>query len=358
MKSILNISIHPPIYTHGGGALFLERARALHDVYDISVITKMSDDEIRIFSVNRYLFKNVWIVKKRTHFLGKILEHLEYCYVCNKVVFLNNFDYINIEYFKTIFYCSLIIAFFRNSITFTVIDVYFHSLQERILFSRFRIMDKLHLLLIKNLELGIYKLFFKKILVWGIDDRKLLVTNGVLQSMIRVVPPIYLNHKSDKARELNTYLFIGSSSHSPNIDALDMSIRIINDLRESQKSSKLIVVGDWKDRKSTDFVQYLGRVDDISEYYNIASMVLCPIVWGAGIKVKVVEAMSYGLTIITSAKGIRNIKLNSYLNTNTDTILFEILTKYNLILLRNGNEYKMTQFSPEIIRPLYMDIYK
>lgn len=44
--------------------------------------------------------------------------------------------------------------------------------------------------------------------------------------------------------------------------------------------------------------------EDLSHYYNRAKVVICPMLQGTGVKIKVVEALAYGLPVVCTTRGI------------------------------------------------------
>jgi hypothetical protein len=97
--------------------------------------------------------------------------------------------------------------------------------------------------------------------------------------------------------ELDYVLFVGSD-FPPNIEALKYISEIISPII----SKKVLVVGKgleiYRDSYERKNVEIVGFVDDISPYYANAQAVITPIFSGAGMKIKVAEALSYGKTVI------------------------------------------------------------
>jgi len=92
-------------------------------------------------------------------------------------------------------------------------------------------------------------------------------------------------------------LFVGSY-YKPNVEAVRWLKKNVMD----NIDLKLIVVGKnmEKVRKEleTDKIQIAGTVDDITDYYRNAILVIEPIFTGGGMKVKTAEALMYGKNII------------------------------------------------------------
>jgi GT2 family glycosyltransferase/glycosyltransferase involved in cell wall biosynthesis len=109
-------------------------------------------------------------------------------------------------------------------------------------------------------------------------------------------------------------LFVGYFAHHPNVDAADWLISDIwPRIREAHPGARLRLAGraapKWLVRKHACRldVEFLGFVDDIREVYEAADVVVAPIRYGAGVRVKLFESLSCEApTVATSlaAEGI------------------------------------------------------
>lgn len=94
-------------------------------------------------------------------------------------------------------------------------------------------------------------------------------------------------------------LFVGSNFF-PNVEGMNWFIKNVAPFI----NMKVKVVGSCCNGLATipemlnDKVECLGLVDDLSSFYQHATVVIAPIFKGSGMKTKTVEAMSYGKTII------------------------------------------------------------
>ncbi len=50
-----------------------------------------------------------------------------------------------------------------------------------------------------------------------------------------------------------------------------------------------------------------GIVDSLKEYYENSKISICPMLTGTGIKVKVLESLSYGIPVVTNRRGVDGI---------------------------------------------------
>ncbi len=111
-------------------------------------------------------------------------------------------------------------------------------------------------------------------------------------------------------------IFMGTLDYKPNADAVVKIVReIIPGIRKmTSVPFKVIVCGRLIEKdfltlyqlKDEDYV-YAGFVDDISPYFMGADLFVNPVTSGGGIKVKVIEALSYGMPVVTSIDGANGI---------------------------------------------------
>lgn len=107
-------------------------------------------------------------------------------------------------------------------------------------------------------------------------------------------------------------LFNGLLNYQPNLDALINILININPYLQQQKEFryKILVCGkglppdmhELKEYQSKNII-YAGFVDDIEMYFKGTDLFLNPVQSGGGIKTKMVEAIAYGTTVISSATG-------------------------------------------------------
>jgi glycosyltransferase involved in cell wall biosynthesis len=107
-------------------------------------------------------------------------------------------------------------------------------------------------------------------------------------------------------------LFVGNFVHPPNVDAADRLVRSIFPLvRKRHPRSSLHVVGENPPaslRKSaTDGVIVTGRVPDLIPFVERAAVVVAPIRFGGGMRVKVLEALAAGRPVVASSLAVEGL---------------------------------------------------
>ena len=114
-----------------------------------------------------------------------------------------------------------------------------------------------------------------------------------------------------------TLLFNGLLNYKPNLDALKIILNEINPLlmAHADLQYKIIICGkrlpeemnELKDYADKNII-YAGFVDDIETYFKGADIFLNPVQTGGGIKTKMVEAIAFGTTVVSTESGAAGIE--------------------------------------------------
>ncbi|MFB3778860.1 MAG: glycosyltransferase [Bryobacteraceae bacterium] len=111
-----------------------------------------------------------------------------------------------------------------------------------------------------------------------------------------------------EARELHTMLFVGSFRHLPNQAALAWFItEVLPSVVARIPSARLIVVGSDPPPPhsfhSLDHVELCGSVEDIREPLGRYAVLVCPVLSGSGVRVKLLEAFAAGIPVVSTRLG-------------------------------------------------------
>lgn len=103
-------------------------------------------------------------------------------------------------------------------------------------------------------------------------------------------------------------LYNGAFNYYPNLEGLYKIINTINPILQQQPLPYTIIIcgGNIPDavkQQSVPGVIIAGFVDDISVYFKGADVFLNPIIEGGGIKTKVIEAIGYSTTVVSTQSG-------------------------------------------------------
>ena len=121
---------------------------------------------------------------------------------------------------------------------------------------------------------------------------------------------VELTHNTVKSNDL-LLLFNGSLSYGPNVSAIHFILdKLLPSLNQSGfQNFKLIICGKGlsasleQRMKNENKIIYAGFVSEIEPYLLAADIFINPVNEGGGIKTKLVEALAYGLTAISTSNG-------------------------------------------------------
>lgn len=110
--------------------------------------------------------------------------------------------------------------------------------------------------------------------------------------------------KNRQSEEQLRLLFVGSM-FPPNYDGI---LWFVRNVMTKVSGCILRIVGKGMETKSEELtagnVDVVGTVDDLSHYYYEADVVVLPILYGNGMKVKTAEAMMYGKPILATQEAL------------------------------------------------------
>lgn len=116
-------------------------------------------------------------------------------------------------------------------------------------------------------------------------------------------------------REKKTLIFVGTYSHTPNVDAALWLVReIFPMVLKKHPDAILNIVGKQPPAEvrqcalNIPQIKVLGFVDDISALLLKASCFVAPLRFGGGVKIKLLHAIAQGIPIVTTRVGVEGIE--------------------------------------------------
>lgn len=106
-------------------------------------------------------------------------------------------------------------------------------------------------------------------------------------------------------------LFVGNFNHEPNLDsAVFLATEVLPRVRVDHPNAVLRLVGERPpDTTHTPHVEATGRVSDVTPFLDAADVVLAPARLGAGMRVKVVEALVAGKAVVATPLAVAGLSL-------------------------------------------------
>jgi GT2 family glycosyltransferase/glycosyltransferase involved in cell wall biosynthesis len=158
-------------------------------------------------------------------------------------------------------------------------------------------------------------------------------------------------------------LFIGGFAHQPNVDAINWFVREVLPLVNDQVHTKLWVLGsdppeEVRALQSPDIV-VTGYIPDVDEYFRKARVFISPLRYGAGMKGKNGQAMSFGLPVVTTSVGAEGMGLvdgvHALIRDDAQSFAEAVVNLYTdqeewELLAKSGIDHARERWSPDAMR--------
>ncbi len=153
------------------------------------------------------------------------------------------------------------------------------------------------------------------------NDRQLLIENPDdenLKSKFHVIP-IAVNtlelRPVERKEGSNQILTIGSLNYPPNADGIRWFLRdIFPEIKKQKPEAALTIIGknppkDFFTLASPfrDAIQITGYVEDLTPYLEKSALMVVPVLAGGGMRVRILEAFSRGIPVVTTSIGLEGI---------------------------------------------------
>lgn len=178
------------------------------------------------------------------------------------------------------------------------------------------------------------------------DDRTLLCPHPTIP------------HQSEIREEVKNIVFV-ASAYLPNKDAIEWFIVNCWPLIFAAHDVRLIIYGtvcSVIDISEKDGITCKGFVSDVDEIYQDADLIINPVRFGAGLKIKNVEALAHGVPLVTTSHGAHGLEpaINDALLVaddpqSTSAAIISLIADHNLRLKlsKNANRFIAEHFSPQ-----------
>lgn len=189
-------------------------------------------------------------------------------------------------------------------------DVTFIKLERR--YKDSLLLSKLFVRRFKSLEIKLLKRF-DMVLVLSIDDKKRLLKNGLHEAKIMLLAPYYMRTDNVQGELKPLIIFYGAMNRLENQEAVEwFMVNVFMPFKLWENITFNIIGGGNNEAMIKKYsnqrgVTFSGFVKNPSDIFHTALCMVVPLTNGGGIKIKVIEAMSSSLTVITNKIGIEGL---------------------------------------------------
>ncbi len=141
-----------------------------------------------------------------------------------------------------------------------------------------------------------------------------------------------LNHDYSKH---DTLLFTGNMDYAPNVDAVIYFVESILPIISQKMAVKFVIAGQRPIEKvkalhNGTSIFVTGFIQDLTQTYNSASVVVAPLRFGAGTQNKVLEAMAMGIPVVCSNIGFEGLGIQNgegaFMKTDAESFANQVIT--------------------------------
>lgn len=215
----------------------------------------------------------------------------------------------------------------------------------------------------KRRELGLANQADYTLVVSGVE--KELLENEGINSNVSVITNIHsLENVSKKFEERSGVMFIGGFMHTPNEDAMIWFVdEIWPFIDKGIKDAHLYIVGSHPSDKiralASENITVTGFVEDVTPFFTRSRVFVSPLRYGAGVKGKIGQSLSYGLPVVTTHIGAEGMGLvdgdNCLIADDVNEFASKVIELYNNEslwerLAEGGRKLIDARFSPECMR--------
>lgn len=153
-----------------------------------------------------------------------------------------------------------------------------------------------------------------EVLVVSPVEKEILDGQG-LAGKVTIVSNIHTLHSElPEFQERSGLMFIGGFEHQPNVDGIRWFVeKIYPKIRQQIPGVHLDIVGSFPPdsvlRLAAEDIKVTGFVEDVSPYFMRSRLFVSPLRFGAGVKGKIGQAISFGLPVVTTSTGAEGMYL-------------------------------------------------
>lgn len=204
------------------------------------------------------------------------------------------------------------------------------------------------------------------------EQERSVLSDEAPTARVAIVPNIHSLRGSVPGPEARRDLFfIGGFEHRPNVDAVQWFVReVLPRIRQAVPDVVFNVVGSKPPDEvlalASRHVKVAGYVPDPDPFFDGSRVFVSPLRYGAGMKGKIGQAMSYGLPVVTTSIGAEGMRLvdgeNAMIADEPDAFAKAVIRVYRDPSLwgrlsENSRRHVEANFSESAVRPLLAELF-
>lgn len=229
----------------------------------------------------------------------------------NRYIKANKIDIVQLEFGTSLFWAEGIVEQVKKVYVQHEIQYVVH---EQRLPQSANAMQKMHLGIEKNREIAMMNAY-NAVITLSESDKQKLIKDGVKV-------PIYASFAKTQSREYSSnynnikdinLVFVGPEAHTPNINGLKWFLDKVWELILLQHPNiQLHIIGQWKNKTKSNWelkyknIFFDGFVNDLGSAMR-NNILIVPIREGSGIRMKILEAASIGITFVSCTVGVEGL---------------------------------------------------
>ncbi|MDR7369792.1 glycosyltransferase [Flavobacterium aquidurense] len=363
MKIVVVASFFPYPAYFGGANDVLERIKGLkllgHDV-DLVCTCKENPDEKSILFMKQFINELIIVLRKNKPVYIFYFEPLQAVSrkSLKKITFQSQYDYAILESEsvgkildnKSLKAKRIIVRVHNNE------SNYFKELSKSTKKTKNKIYYYLESLKFKSYSMNIFK---RSDRLWFISNEEINNTIDLNLLYKSIHLPASVDHTFvNQKLSTKTVLYIGALFVPNNLEAIVWYLKKVHSLLLKNKNYKLIIVGstgEFEPEKYKKIFANYSNVEvylnqkELSNYYSDATVFVNPMLHGAGVKLKTINAIQNGLILVSSQTGVEGIGLiknEMYFEANTPNDfanaieeVFNMKIKDKMTIVENGQNF-------------------
>lgn len=146
----------------------------------------------------------------------------------------------------------------------------------------------------------------------SVDDEQKL--KQLTNTEIVHIPVSASNHEQIKITDSPSFCFLGVMDWAPNVEAVDYFLdAILPELAKKISNPTFQIAGKYSENQlswqNKTNVKVHGFVSDLHSFFESAGIFVAPILSGSGVKIKIMEAMSFGIPCVLTEKSAEGLLL-------------------------------------------------